>query len=64
MRCGRSTHSLEPSQPDTHNLLSLQSPFVGEVAVALAMTLNLLLVAGVVSMLADGLKRRQSIIAA
>ena len=57
-------HSLEPSQPDTHNLLGLQSPFAGEVAVALAMALNLLLVAGVLSMLGDGLKRRQSIIAA
>ena len=57
-------HSLEPSQPDTHNLLGLQSPFVGEVAVVLAMTLNLLLVAGVLSMLSDGLKRRQSTIAA
>jgi len=53
-------HSLEPLQPDTHNLLGLQSSVVGDVAVALAMTLNLLLVAGVLSMLSDGLKRRQN----
>jgi len=40
-------HSLEVLQPDTHNLLGLHSSLVGNVAVVLAMTLNLLLVAGV-----------------
>jgi len=57
-------HSLEPLQPDAQKLLRLQSSVVGDVAVALAMTLNLLLVAGVLSMLSDGLKRRQTTLAA
>jgi len=57
-------HSLEVLQPDAHNLLGLQSSFVGNVAVVLAITLNLLLVAGVLSMLSDGLKRRQNTLAA
>jgi len=57
-------HSLEALQPDTHNLLGLHSSLVGNVAVVLAMTLNLLLVAGVLSMLSDGLKRRQNTLAA
>lgn len=50
-------HSLEPQQPDTHNLLGLRSPVMGMVAVAVAMILNLVLVAGVLSMLRDGLGR-------
>ena len=50
-------HSLEPQQPDTHNLLGLQSIALGLVAVGVSMTLNLLVVAGVLSMLWDGMQR-------
>jgi hypothetical protein len=50
-------HSLEPQQPDTHNLLGLQSTALGLVAVGVSMTLNLLVVAGVLSMLWDGMQR-------
>ena len=50
-------HSLEPQQPDIHNLLGLQSTALGLVAVGVSMTLNLLVVAGVLSMLWDGMQR-------
>jgi hypothetical protein len=50
-------HSLEPNQPDAHNLLALQSRFLGVVSVAVSMGLNLLLLAGVLSMLWDGSRR-------
>jgi hypothetical protein len=53
-------HCLEPQQPDTHNLLGLQSSPMGVMAVAVAMTLNLLLVVGVLSMLSDGLGRQRN----
>jgi hypothetical protein len=49
-------HSLEPNQPNAHNLLGLQSPALGVVSVAVSMALNLLLVAGVLSMLWDGVR--------
>ena len=50
-------HSLEPQQPDTHNLFGLQSTALGLVAVGVSMTLNLLVVAGVLSMPWDGMQR-------
>jgi hypothetical protein len=50
-------HSLEPQQPDTHNLLGVQSTALGLVAVGVSMTLNLLVVAAVLSMLWDGVRR-------
>jgi hypothetical protein len=50
-------HSLEPQQPDTQNLLGLQSNVLGFVAVIVSMTLNLLIVAGALSMLWDGMQR-------
>jgi hypothetical protein len=50
-------HSLEPRQPDTHNLLGIQSGALGILAVGVSMTLNLLVVAGVLSMPWDGLRR-------
>jgi hypothetical protein len=50
-------HSLEPQQPDTHNLLGLESNVLGVVAVGVSMALNLLLVAGVLSMLWDGMRQ-------
>lgn len=52
-------HSMEPTQPDTHNLLGLQSAPLGMAAVAVAMVLNLLLVSGTLSMLWDGLVRQR-----
>lgn len=55
--------SLEPSQPNTHNLLGIQSPLLGMAASTLAMILNLLLVSGVLSMLWDGLAKRRSSVA-
>jgi len=54
-------HSLEPLQPDTHNLLGLQSAALGTMAVTVAMILNLLLVLAVLSMLHDGLRRRAAV---
>ena len=51
-------HSLDPQHPADHNLLGLQSSFLGVVAVTVAMTLNLLLVLTTLSMLRDGLGRR------
>jgi hypothetical protein len=51
-------HSLEPQHASDHNLLGLQSSLMGMVAVAVAMTLNLLLVLATLSMLRDGLGRR------
>jgi hypothetical protein len=50
-------HSLEPQQPMAHNLLEVESSTLGIVAVIISMTLNVLLVAFVVSMLRDGLRR-------
>ena len=50
-------HSLEPQHASDHNLLGIQSSLVGAVAVTIAMTLNLLLVAGMASMLVDGVAR-------
>ena len=50
-------HSLEPQHAADHNLLGLQSSFLGMVAVTVAMTLNLLLVLTTLSMLRDGLSR-------
>jgi hypothetical protein len=47
-------HSLEPQHVSDHNLFGIQSSLVGAVAVTIAMILNLLLVAGVASMLVDG----------
>jgi hypothetical protein len=47
-------HSLDPHQPQARNLLGLQSATLGFVAVGVSMTLNILLVAGVLSMLWDG----------
>jgi hypothetical protein len=52
--------SLDPRQPDAHNLLGLQSTTLGLFAVGLSMALNVLVVAGVVSMFWDGLQRRSS----
>lgn len=52
-------HSLEPQQPDTQNLLGIQSSFLAILAVGVSMILNLLLVAAVLSMLWDGLRRRR-----
>ncbi|MBV8573760.1 MAG: hypothetical protein JOZ58_01800, partial [Acetobacteraceae bacterium] len=52
-------HSLEPSQPDTHNLLGIQSSSLGAVAATVALILNLLLVTGLISMLWDGLAVRR-----
>jgi len=52
--------SSDPSQADVHNLLGLQSSAMGVVAAALAMTLNLLLVAAGLSVLWDGAKRSGS----
>jgi len=49
--------SLEPRQPEAHNLLGVHSAAMGVAAVTVAMTLNALLAAGVVSMLRDGLAR-------
>lgn len=46
--------SLEPQFADVRNLLGLQSAAMGSVAVVLSMTLNLLLVASTLTMLADG----------
>ena len=51
--------SLDPRQPDP-NLLGLQSTTLGLFAVGLSMALNVLVVAGVVSMFWDGLQRRSS----
>jgi hypothetical protein len=53
-------HSLKPQHASDHNLLGIQSSLVRAVAVTIAMTLNLLLVAGVASMLADGVARQGS----
>jgi hypothetical protein len=53
-------HSLEPNQPDAHNLLDLQSRPLGVLSVGVSMTLNLFLLAGVVSMLWDGLQRSKA----
>jgi len=53
-------HSLDPRQPDAHNLLGLQSTTLGLLAVSLSMVLNVLVVAGVVSMFWDGLQRQSS----
>jgi len=50
-------HSLEPQQPNAHNLLGLQSSTLGTMAVIISMTLNVLLVAAVLSTLRDGLRR-------
>jgi hypothetical protein len=50
-------HSLEPQQPNANNLLGLQSSTLGVMAVTVAMILNVLLVAGVLPMLRDGLRR-------
>jgi hypothetical protein len=49
-------HSLEPNQPNAHNLLDLQSRTVGILSVGVSMALNVLLVLGVLSMLWDGAK--------
>jgi hypothetical protein len=46
-------HSLDPYQPDARNLLGLQSTALGLAAVGISMTLNVLVVAGVLSMLWD-----------
>jgi hypothetical protein len=45
------THSLDPHQPDTWNLLGLQSATLGIVTVGVPMALNALVVAGVLSMI-------------
>jgi hypothetical protein len=47
-------HSLDPHQPQARNLPGLQSATLGFVAVGVSMALNMLLVAGVLSMLWDG----------
>jgi hypothetical protein len=52
-------HSLDAQQADAHNLLNLQSPVLGVIAVGIAMTLNLLLIAAVLSMLWDGVEQRR-----
>jgi hypothetical protein len=49
--------SLEPQQPNAHNLLGLQSSALGTMAVIIGMTLNVLLVVAVLSMLRDGFRR-------
>lgn len=51
-------HSLDPQHLSDHNLLNVRSPFLGVVAVTVAMTLNILLVLSTLSMLRDGLRRR------
>jgi hypothetical protein len=53
-------HSLDPHQPDAHNLLGIQSPALGAAAVGLSMTLNVLVVAGVLSVLWDGIRRENN----
>src|SRR5215831_16472027 len=49
--------SLEPQQPNAHNLLGLQSSALGAMAVIIGITLNVLLVVAVLSMLRDGFRR-------
>jgi len=49
--------SLDPHQPGAHNLLDVQAPFLGVLAVGLSMTLNILVVAAALSMLWDGVNR-------
>jgi hypothetical protein len=48
--------SLDPHQPEAHNLLGLQSTALGAAAVSISMILNVLVVAGTLSMLLDGVR--------
>jgi hypothetical protein len=50
-------HSIDPHDTGSHNLLGLRSSGLGAAAVILAMVLNVLLVAGCLSMLWDGSRR-------
>ncbi len=52
--------SLEPALSDIRNLCGVQSSTMGVVAVALAMSLNVLLLASTIGMLTDGLRRRRN----
>lgn len=53
--------SSDPHQPDAHNLLELQSTALGLAAVSVSMTLNVLVVTGVLSMLWDGVQHAEKI---
>lgn len=51
--------SLEPELWDIRNLCGVQSGTLGLIAIVVAMTLNVLLVTGTISMLMDGLRRKK-----
>jgi hypothetical protein len=53
-------HSIDPHDQGSHNLLSARSTSLGLAAVIVALTLNVLLVSGCISMLWDGLRARPS----
>jgi hypothetical protein len=52
--------SLDPAQSAAHNLFNVRSPAFGLMAVAVSMTLNLLAIAGTVSMWTDGRRAHQA----
>jgi hypothetical protein len=52
-------HSIDPHDQGSHTLLSARSMSLGMAGVIVAMTLNVLLVSGCVSMLCDGLRARR-----
>jgi hypothetical protein len=53
-------HTLEANQPGAHNLLGIQSGAFGILSLGVSMALNLLLLAGVLSMFWGGVRRSKA----